>query len=94
MVASISSCIVFMVIGRRWFRLPIDPVGLGAIPSLAGLFVLGSHVTAHLVTTGYIPLIFDALVFALLSGFAIHRSGLLSSISRDTVGEQMAVHSP
>jgi O-antigen/teichoic acid export membrane protein len=88
MVASIVSCLVFMLIGRRWFKLPIDPVGLGAIPGLACLFVLGAHATAHFMPNGYITLILDALVFALFSGLAIHRFGLLSSMSRDA--EQVA----
>jgi O-antigen/teichoic acid export membrane protein len=91
MVASIVSCVAFMVIGRRWFRLPIDPVGLGTIPALAGVFVLGANATAHLVPSGDIPLALDAIAFAVLGGFAIRRFDLLSSIAREPIAEQLTV---
>ncbi|HEY6258985.1 MAG TPA: polysaccharide biosynthesis protein [Xanthobacteraceae bacterium] len=90
MVACIVSCLAFMVIGRRWFALPIDPVGVGAIPALAGLFVLGAQATAHFLAGGTVPLVIDALAFALFSAFAVHRFGLLSAIAGDSVGVRSA----
>jgi exopolysaccharide biosynthesis WecB/TagA/CpsF family protein len=83
MTACIISCIAFVVIGRRWYSLPIDAAGLGAIPMLAGLFVLGARAIAHVVADGNILLVFDAFIFVLFSGFAVYRFGLLLSTPDD-----------
>ena len=48
MVACIVACVAFMVLGRRWYRMPIDLTALGVMPSLAILFVFGAHMTGEL----------------------------------------------
>ena len=55
MVACIVACLAFMVLGRRWYRMPIDLIALGVLPSLAVLFVFGAHTTAA-AGAGSIPL--------------------------------------
>jgi len=51
MVACIFACIAFMVLGRSWYRMPIDLTALGVMPSLAVLFVFGAHTTGCLLYT-------------------------------------------
>jgi O-antigen/teichoic acid export membrane protein len=89
MVASIVSCLAFMVIGRRWYSLPIDLIGLGSIASLATIFVFGARSIQAYVASANILLMIDLVVFVLFSAFAVVRFGLLSSAS-DAV-EQVAV---
>jgi O-antigen/teichoic acid export membrane protein len=79
MTACIVSCLAFFVIGRRWYSLPIDSAGLGAIPLLAGLFVLGARAIAHVVADANVILALDAIIFVLFSGFAVYRFRLLIS---------------
>jgi O-antigen/teichoic acid export membrane protein len=80
MVASVTSCLAFMLLGRRWYRLPIDFTALGVMPSLAVLLVFGAHATAEIFPgSSIVPLGIDAVVFALFGGFAIHHFGLLSA---------------
>jgi O-antigen/teichoic acid export membrane protein len=79
MVSWILSCVAFMALGRRWYRLPIDGTALIVMPALAILFVFGAHETAKIFPGSTIPLIFDAVAFVMLGGFCIHRFGLLSA---------------
>jgi hypothetical protein len=88
MTACIVSCIAFLVIGRRSYSLPIDPAGLGAIPLLAGLFVLGARAIAHVVADTTLLLVLDALIFVLFSGFAVYRFGLLISTPDEPADKQ------
>jgi O-antigen/teichoic acid export membrane protein len=83
MATSIVACFAFFVIGRRWYSLPIDPVGLGGIPLLAGLFVLGARATANAVADANLLLALDALIFLLFSGFAVYRFRLLLATPGD-----------
>jgi O-antigen/teichoic acid export membrane protein len=84
LMACIISCLAFLVIGRRWYSLPIDLAGLGAIPLLAGLFVLGARAIAHVVADANIVLLLDAIIFVLFSGFAVYRFRLLMAAPGDT----------
>jgi exopolysaccharide biosynthesis WecB/TagA/CpsF family protein len=79
MTASVVACLAFVVIGRRRYRMPIDPAGLGAIPLLAALFVLGARGIAQVVADAAVLWTFDAVIFVLFSGFAIYRFRLLLS---------------
>ncbi len=79
MAACIVSCIAFMALGRRWYKLPIDFTALGVMSALAILFVFGAQATADLIPGGLVPLVLDALVFVLFGGFAIRRFGLLTA---------------
>ena len=49
MVSSIIGCFAFFALGRRRYRLPIDFLALGVMPSVAMLFVFGAHTTASAV---------------------------------------------
>ncbi|MGA2893151.1 MAG: polysaccharide biosynthesis C-terminal domain-containing protein [Xanthobacteraceae bacterium] len=91
MVASIVACVAFMLLGRRWYRMPIDLTALGVMPSLAILFVFGAHAAAGLVSGQSLPLLFDAIIFAVCSGFAVHHFGLLSLPSVEAAAEGAAV---
>jgi O-antigen/teichoic acid export membrane protein len=91
MVACIASCLAFMVLGRRWYALPIDFTALVVMPGLAILFVFGARATAGLIPNGSVPLIIDGLAFALLGGFAVRRFGLLSATPAVRVSEAMTV---
>jgi len=91
MVASVVACLAFMVLGRRWYRMPIDLTALGVMPSLAALFVFGTHMTGQLLPGHSLPLVADAVIFALFGGYAIHHFGLLSLPSAEIVGERITV---
>jgi O-antigen/teichoic acid export membrane protein len=89
MVASITSCFAFMVLGRGWYKLPIDFTALGVMPALAILFVFGARTTAELISNGSVSLVLDGLVFAVFGGFAIRRFGLLTATP--AVGDAVTV---
>ncbi len=91
MVANIVACLAFIALGRRRYRLPIDLTALGVMPALAILFVFGAHIITELFPVSAVPLIFNALVFAVFGSFAIRRFGLLSAIPAEAVGEGIAV---
>ncbi len=91
MVACIFACLAFMVLGRRWYRMPIDLAALGVMPSLAILFVFGAHATAELVANQTLALAIDAVMFAACGGFAIRHFGLLSLPPSDVVPEIITV---
>jgi O-antigen/teichoic acid export membrane protein len=79
MIACIISCVAFMVIGRRWYRLPIDFTALGVMPALAALFVVGAQAMSWLIPGNFLPLAMNALSFALVGGFAVQHFGLLNA---------------
>jgi O-antigen/teichoic acid export membrane protein len=78
MVACIFACLTFMVLGRRWYRMPIDLTALAVMPSLAVLFVFGAHTTAGLVPDQWLVFVVDAAIFAIFGGYAIRHFGLLN----------------
>jgi O-antigen/teichoic acid export membrane protein len=79
MAASFLSCLAFVLLSRRWYKLPIDFVALGVMPSLAALCILGAKVAANVLPGGpTASLAVDALVFVALGGFAVHHFGLLT----------------
>jgi O-antigen/teichoic acid export membrane protein len=87
MLASITSCLAFMVLGRHWYALPIDFTALAVMPALAVLFVFGAHTTAELIPSDSVPLVLDGLAFALFGGFAIRRFGLLAAVPAVALGD-------
>jgi O-antigen/teichoic acid export membrane protein len=89
MMACIVACIAFMVLGRRWYRMPIDLTALGVMPSLAILFVFGAHMTGELLPGQSLPLVVDAVIFAVFSGFAIRHFDLLSLPTTGIVAERV-----
>jgi uncharacterized membrane protein (UPF0136 family) len=91
MVACVVACVAFMVLGRRWYRMPIDLTALGVMPSLAILFVFGAHMTGELLPGHTLPLVVDAVVFGFFGAFAIHHFGLLRLPSAEIVGERITV---
>jgi O-antigen/teichoic acid export membrane protein len=90
MMAGIISCVAFMALGRGWYKLPIDLTALGVMPALAALLVFGARAVTWLVPGHSVPLAIDALIFALVGGFAVHRFGLLNG-APVAVGEGMTV---
>lgn len=91
MVACIFSCVTFMLLGRRWYRMPIDLTALAVMPMLAALFVFGAHAAAELVTGRTLVLFVDAAIFAVCGGFAIRHFGLLNLPSGDVIPESATV---
>lgn len=79
MTANVIACIAFVVLGRRWYKLPIDPTGLGVMPALAVVFVVGAHALDGFVPGNALPLAVNALIFSLCVAFAVHRFGLLKA---------------
>jgi O-antigen/teichoic acid export membrane protein len=77
MVSSIIGCVAFVVLGRRWYPMPIDFTALGIMPVLAILFVFGAHAIADLVPSLVPRLILDVIIFVMVTGFAIRHFGLL-----------------
>jgi O-antigen/teichoic acid export membrane protein len=91
MLSCITSCLAFMALGRRWYRLPIDFTALAVMPALAILFVFAARTTAGLIPNGSAPLVIDAVAFALFGGFAVRRFGLLSATPVLTVSGAMSL---
>jgi O-antigen/teichoic acid export membrane protein len=91
MVACIFACLAFMVLGRRWYRMPIDLTALFVMPSLAALFVFGAHTTAEWVPGQSLAFVVDAVIFAICGGYAIHHFGLLNLPSGEIVAESATV---
>jgi O-antigen/teichoic acid export membrane protein len=91
MMSCIITCIAFLVLGRRFYRLPIDLTALGVMPSLALLIVFGARLAGDLLPGHSLPLVADAVLFALFCGFAVHRFGLLRLPSVEVVGERITV---
>jgi O-antigen/teichoic acid export membrane protein len=88
----VISCVAFMLLGRRWYRLPIDFTALKVMPALAAFFVFGARATAHFVPGEYVPVVLNALIFAVVGGFAVRRFGLLTaSPAGAVVGESVPV---
>jgi O-antigen/teichoic acid export membrane protein len=79
----VISCLAFMFLGRHWYRLPIDFTALKLMPALAIFFVFGASATVHFIPGGYLPVVLNALIFAVVGGFAIRRFGLLTETPAD-----------
>jgi hypothetical protein len=80
-----------MVLGRRWYLMPIDMSALIVMPALAALSVFAAHEIARLVSDHTLVLALDAAIFAVCGGFAIRHFGLLHLPSADVVAEGAAV---
>ena len=91
MVACIFACLAFMVLGRRWYRMPVDLTALAVMPALAGLFIFGAHAVAEWVAAPTQLLLIDAVIFAVCGGFAVRRFDLLSLASSDVAAESAMV---
>ena len=91
MGANILSCIAFMVLGRRWYRLPIDLAGLGEISLLGILFLVFAQFSAHLFAAPTAVLISNALAFVLLAAVAVHRFALWSKTPHRLAGARTPV---
>jgi O-antigen/teichoic acid export membrane protein len=104
LAGSVVSCLAFVLAGRRFYRLPIDLVGLGEIPLLAGCFVLASRAIGEAVANAWVLVMCEAFLFIVLSAFVIQRFGLLQSPpgpgaipsrceATSADGEELRVHS-
>ena len=92
MVACVTACLAFMALGRRWYRMPIDLAALVIMPLLALLLVLAARTIADLVPGQSLPLILDAVLFAICGTCAIRRFDLFGAPPADAVGESIVVH--
>jgi O-antigen/teichoic acid export membrane protein len=90
MTASIMSCVAFVALGRRWYRLPIDGGGLAVIPALALLFVVGAKMTGGVLPGRLVPLTVDGVIFALFGFFAVHRFGVLNAVRADAASQRIS----
>jgi O-antigen/teichoic acid export membrane protein len=84
MMAFIISSITFMMLGRRWYKMPVDIAAVCVMPSMAILFVFGAHATAEILP-GTASLVIDGLVFALFSGFTIRQFDLFGATPANAV---------
>ncbi len=91
MVACIVACLAFMVLGRRWYRMPVDLTALAVMPALAGLFIFGADAAAKWVAAPTQLLLIDAAIFAVCGGFAVRRFDLLSLATSDVAAESAMV---
>ena len=91
MMSCIISCIAFVMLGRRSYRLPIDFTALGVMPSLAILFVFAAQVIGQALPGQVMPLIVDGVLFAIAAGFAVQHFGLMSLPSVEVVGDRVTV---
>jgi O-antigen/teichoic acid export membrane protein len=87
MTATILTCLAFVIIGRRYYRMPIDPVGLVGISTLAVLFVLGAQAIGEFITDNRMLLIAEGALFVALGAFGAHRFGLLRSAADNVVAK-------
>jgi O-antigen/teichoic acid export membrane protein len=78
LVASMVGCIAFVVLGRRWYKMPIDLVALGVLPSLAIIFIFAAHNAEGLFASASARFAVDAVIFAICAGYAVRHFGLLS----------------
>ena len=86
MVAWIVSCVAFIALGRRYFRMPVDLAGLGEISLFAILFLLGAQITAHLAAPRGVIVTLHVVMFLLFGAIAVHRFGLMRGLSDRVTG--------
>lgn len=79
MVGCVVSCLAFAIIGRMFYRLPIDPVGLGGIPALAALFVFGAWEAGQLFAHKGVAMALEGAIFIVMSLFVVYRFRLLQT---------------
>ncbi|HYM36293.1 MAG TPA: lipopolysaccharide biosynthesis protein [Steroidobacteraceae bacterium] len=70
-------CVGFIVLGRHYFRMPVDYLGLAVISTFAVLFVFGSWTLAHVVTETAILQASKVAVFMVLCALVVYQFGLL-----------------
>jgi O-antigen/teichoic acid export membrane protein len=77
MVGCVASCLAFALMGRVYYRMPIDLGGLFAIPGLAVAFVLGVWQIGPTFAPAGVLLFVEASIFVVIGVVLIHRLGLL-----------------
>jgi O-antigen/teichoic acid export membrane protein len=87
MLGFLVTCFSFAIVGRRYYYMPIDSVGLAKIVALAGLFILMGWLIGHLVPYAALSYILKAIVFVVLGGFVVYRFNLLHPKLIDTAGK-------
>ena len=86
LVSYLVSYIALIFISQRYYVMPIDFAGLGEVSMIVVTFVLGTWIIGALVPHTVYLQILKAAVFIALSGFVVHRYGLLRSISGASAG--------
>ena len=77
-------CIGYIVIGRRYFRMPIDFAGVSIISMFAVLFVFAAWMLGRVAPSAAISQVIEAAVFVGLSALVVHRFDLLRHTSTGT----------
>jgi O-antigen/teichoic acid export membrane protein len=82
MTASVVGCIAFALIGRRYYRMPINLTAMLEIPLIAAVFVFGAYATNRYTAGagGLLTLAIEFLVFALLGAVVVYRYRLLRTV--------------
>ena len=78
MLSNILGCIACLVLSRRWYKMPVDYIALGVMPSLAILFMFAAHTAAALIAAPVPRLVLDGVMFAVVGAYAIRHFGLLN----------------
>jgi O-antigen/teichoic acid export membrane protein len=79
MIGCIVSCLAFALMGRMYYRMPIDLGGLFAIPGLAAAFVLGVWQIGPTFAPAGVLLFLEASIFVVIGIVLVHRLGLLQA---------------
>lgn len=91
MTASIISCLAFMLLGRRWYKMPVDFTALGVLPSLALLIVSVAHALDGLIPDHAQALAVDAALFAIAGVFAIRHFDLFAAPAAEDIVDGLTV---
>jgi len=91
MTASIIACFAFMLLGRRWYKMPVDLTALGVLPSLATLIVFAAHTWDGLIPSHGQALVVDAALFAVAGAFAVRHFDLFASPPPEDVVDGLTV---
>jgi len=75
----------FIVIGRQYFRMPIDYKGIAIISMVAMIFVFGAWMLDRVAPETAISQVSKVAVFVGLSAFVVHRFGLLRHTPTETI---------
>ncbi len=91
MTASIIGCLAFMMVGRRRYKMPIDFMALGVLPSLALLIVFAARTLDGIIPDHAQALVLDAALFAAAGIFAVRHFNLFAAPPAEDIVEGLTV---
>ena len=91
MMASIIACFAFMLLGRRWYKMPVDLTALGVLPSLAMIIVFAAHTLDGLIPDHSQALVLDAALFAAAGAFAVRHFNLFAAPAPEDIVDGITV---